>query len=93
MGSHKRIHLFISGRVQGVFFRMETQRAAKQIGVTGWVKNMRDGRVEAVIEGPAENVAEMAQWCHKGPAMAWVTDVAVHEEDYSGEFKDFFVTY
>ena len=92
MDSHKRIHLFISGRVQGVFFRMETLRAAQRIGVFGWVRNMRDGRVEAVIEGLADQVAEMVQWCHKGPVMAQVTDVEMEEEGYNGEYNSFIIT-
>ena len=74
------IRLLISGRVQGVFYRMETRRAARRIGVTGWVRNLRDGRVEAVVEGTESKVAEMIAWCRKGPAMAHVADVSVSDE-------------
>ncbi|MBA3028590.1 MAG: acylphosphatase [Desulfobacteraceae bacterium] len=89
MENNQRVHVWISGRVQGVFFRMETQRKAKQIGITGWVRNIRDGRVEAVIEGPGDKVAQMLVWCGKGPALSRVTDVERVEEDYSGDFKEF----
>ena len=89
MEKNQRVHVWISGQVQGVFFRMETLRKAKQIGITGWVRNLRDGRVEAVIEGPGDKVAQMVAWCGKGPALSRVTDVERVEEDYSGDFKEF----
>ena len=81
--------MWISGRVQGVFFRMETMRAAHRIGVKGWVKNMRDGRVEAVMEGPESKVDEMAAWCRKGPALANVTGMDIMEEAFEGACTDF----
>jgi acylphosphatase len=89
MTNNQRVHLWITGRVQGVFFRMETLRAAKRIGVSGWVRNLPDGRVEVVLEGPAENVNDMTDWCRKGPPMARVTDLEKVEETPSGEFADF----
>jgi len=93
MGEKARAHVVISGRVQGVFFRMETQRAAKNRGVYGWVKNRRDGKVEAVFEGDKKRVDAMIEWCWKGSPMAQVQNVEVVGEDYSGEFVDFSVTY
>lgn len=89
----KRIHVFISGRVQGVFFRAETQRAAMDFDLTGWVRNVPDGRVEAVFEGNDANVDKMLAWCHHGPPAARVQEVIINEEPYIGEFKDFSVKY
>ena len=71
----KRVHVYISGRVQGVFFRAETQRVAQGFNITGWVRNMADGRVEAVFEGKDENVDKMLDWCHTGPPAARVKEV------------------
>lgn len=87
----KRVHVWISGRVQGVFFRAYTQDAARNHGVTGWVRNVPDGRVEAVFEGDAAAVDAMVQWCHQGSPLSRVDGVEVHEEPYQGEFFDFSV--
>ena len=86
-----RAHAIISGRVQGVFFRMETMRTAQRLGVCGWVRNLRDGTVEAVFEGHKSQVDAMLDWCEQGPANAHVTDVKKEIEAYSGdgEFNDF----
>jgi len=89
----KRFHVYISGRVQGVFFRAETQRAAVGFNLTGWVRNMVDGRVEALFEGEDDNVDKMLAWCHIGPPIARVEEVIVTEETYTGEFRDFIVKY
>lgn len=84
----------ISGKVQGVFYRMETLRAVERIGgVTGWVKNRRDGKVEAVFEGRRSRVDAVLDWCRQGPAMAAVTDVAVAWEEPSGRYDRFEITY
>lgn len=88
-----RAHAVISGRVQGVFFRMETKRAADGFGVFGWVRNKRDGTVEAVFEGSEESVMSVLEWCKKGPPIANVTKVDVTWGDYKGEFSSFDVTY
>jgi acylphosphatase len=85
----KRMHVIISGRVQGVFFRAETQRAAIGFSLTGWVRNMADGRVEAVFEGDDENVDKMIVWCRIGPPAARVENVTIKEEPYTGSFHDF----
>ncbi|MGA2780465.1 MAG: acylphosphatase [Smithella sp.] len=89
----KRIHVYISGRVQGVFFRAETQRAAKSFNLTGWVRNIADGRVEALFEGEDANVDKMIAWCHIGPPAARVKEVLTEEESYTGEFRDFSIKY
>jgi acylphosphatase len=89
----KRVHVYISGRVQGVFFRAETQRTAKDLNLTGWVRNMADSRVEAVFEGDGTNVDKMMEWCHIGPPAARVEEVLTEEEPYSGNFHDFSIKY
>lgn len=93
METKTRAHAIISGRVQGVFFRMETKRAADRFGVLGWVQNLRDGTVEAVFEGDRNQIDDILAWCKEGPPRAKVTDVEVSWEDYSGEFRKFDVTY
>jgi acylphosphatase len=85
----KRAHIFISGRVQGVFFRSETLREAKNQCVNGWVRNLPDDTVEAVFEGEEEGVKKLVEFCKRGPPGAKVTDTIVTWEDYSGEFTDF----
>lgn len=93
MGKDVRVHAVIAGRVQGVFFRLETQRAAERHGVFGWVRNKRDGNVEAVFEGNEKNVLSVLEWCKQGPPIAKVTNVEVGWEDYTGEFSGFEITY
>jgi len=88
-----RARVIIEGRVQGVFFRHHTQEMASRLGVKGWVKNRRDGSVEAVFEGDRDRVDQIVQWCHRGPSEARVKNVSVTWENYTGEFDDLFVTY
>jgi len=88
-----RAHLFISGRVQCVLFRDSMKRKASELGVKGFVKNLSNGKVEAVIEGDRENINELVKWSQKGSLLAKVTDVAVNEEKYIGEFNDFVIKY
>jgi len=88
-----RAHVYVSGMVQGVFFRSETQDAASRQGVTGWVLNLRDGRVEVVLEGEKDKVAKLIEFCRRGPRGARVTKVEVSWEDYKGEFQDFKARY
>jgi acylphosphatase len=88
-----RARVIIEGRVQGVFFRQHTQEMAFRLGVNGWVRNRRDGCVEAVFEGDKERVDQIVQWCHRGPAEARVTKVHHFREDYRDEFEDFSVNY
>jgi acylphosphatase len=89
----KRIHVYVRGRVQGVFFRAVTQQTAKGFNLTGWVRNMADGRVEALFEGEDESVNKMLEWCHIGPPAARVEEVLTEEEPYAGEFRDFSIKY
>lgn len=88
-----RAHVIIEGRVQGVFFRHHTQEMAIRLGLTGWVKNLQDGGVEAVFEGDEETVNQIIRWCRQGPSQAKVTRVHQMWEDYKGEFKDFSISY
>jgi len=88
-----RARAVISGRVQGVFFRLETKHAADGFGVFGWVRNRRDGTVEAVFEGSKKNVISVLEWCKKGPPIAKVYNVDVEWEDYIGEFDRFEIAY
>jgi len=89
----RRAHVWITGRVQGVFFRTYTQDAAHRTGVAGWVRNLPDGRVEAVFEGDWDNVEKMIAWCHEGSPLCRVDKVEVIEEVYSGEFHGLTVTH
>jgi len=89
----KCIHVYIKGRVQGVFFRAETQRTAAGFNLTGWVRNMADGRVEACFKGKDENIDKILEWCHIGPPAARVEEVLTEEEQYTGEFRDFSIKY
>jgi len=89
----RRAHLFISGRVQGVFYRANTRDEARRLGLTGWVRNLPDGRVEAVVEGEEAKIKELIDWCHEGPPGALVRDVEVRWEDFRGEFGDFEIRY
>lgn len=87
----KRWRVLINGRVQGVFFRAHMQRVAKSLGFTGWVKNLSDGRVEAILEGSEINLTAMIDWCNEGPPSAAVIKVEVTEEPYVGDYADFSV--
>lgn len=89
MGDTARAHLIISGRVQGVYFRAETQRAALRIGVTGWVRNKRDGTVEAEVEGASKDVAALIEWCKRGAPLSKVDRVDVAWKDYQGGWDTF----
>jgi acylphosphatase len=88
-----RAHVVINGRVQGVCFRMETRQAASERGVNGWVRNLRDGTVEAVFEGDEEAVKSMLKWCEGGPPLARVLKVSLNWEPFTGEYGRFDITY
>ncbi len=88
-----RAHLVIKGLVQGVFYRASTQETAVNLGLKGWVRNLPDGSVEAIFEGPAERVKEAVEWCYKGPPGARVTGIDENWSDYTGEFRNFGVKY
>lgn len=81
----KRVHVFVSGRVQGVFFRGECERVARSLGLTGHVGNLPDGRVEAVFEGLDADVDTAVAWCREGPALASVERVEATAEPPEGE--------
>jgi acylphosphatase len=91
--SKARAHVFISGRVQGVFFRAETRYIAEKLNVTGWVRNLPDGRVEAVFEGESKDVRKLIEFCKKGTSGAYVKRVEVQRENYTGDFRRFDVRY
>ena len=84
-----RARLLISGIVQGVGYRWSCNREARSVGLTGWVRNLPDGRVEAVLQGTREQVERMIKWCYRGPSEAQVSDLAVSYEDALEDFKDF----
>jgi acylphosphatase len=84
-GGTRRRRLVIGGRVQGVGFRISCARSAETAGVSGWVRNLPDGRVEVVLEGTGEAVAEVEAWCARGPRMARVTKVDATDEPPGGE--------
>jgi acylphosphatase len=88
---NKRIHVRISGRVQGVSYRAYAQRQAQSLGLTGWVRNLSDGRVELVAEGPADRLEALLAWCREGPRFARVDGVEKQESEPTGEFNDFAV--
>lgn len=88
-----RVHLVITGRVQGVWFRANTQKKAKTLDLKGWVKNLPDGRVEAVFEGEKEQIDRIIEWCKKGPSFARVDDVQIQWETPMGDFTTFTITY
>jgi len=84
-----RIHAFVSGRVQGVFFRFNTRQTASRLGVTGWVRNLKDGRVEVVAEGEVKAINDFIGFLKNGPPEARVDSLNVVEEEYKGEFTFF----
>jgi acylphosphatase len=88
-----RVHLYISGKVQGVFFRHNTFKKAVELGLTGRVKNLSDGKVEAIFEGAPFQVHEMIEWCRTGPPLANITAVEEIHEEPTGEFDSFNISY
>jgi acylphosphatase len=88
-----RAHVFVSGIVQGVFFRAETHDLANRLGLVGWVRNLQDGRVEVLIEGEKEAVEQAVDFCKRGPRRASVQSFDVKWEDWKGEFQDFKIIY
>ncbi len=85
----ERAHVRISGRVQGVSFRDATRQEAESLGLSGWVSNLPDGRVEALFEGESDSVRRMVRWCEEGPNQADVDDVDVSYEEASGDLSGF----
>lgn len=84
-----RIKVYISGVVQGVFFRVSMRKKGIELGLQGFVKNLDDGCVYAVVEGEETSIRKLVEWCHKGPPGAIVEEVKVKLEEYKGEFQAF----
>ena len=87
------VHVLISGRVQGVWFRASTTQIAKQLGLTGWIRNTSDGCVEAVFEGEERLINKMIEWCHKGPPLSKVKKVEVKNQEPTNGFNGFSIRY
>ena len=89
----KQIHIFVTGRVQGVFFRQSTKVMAIKNNAKGWVRNLDDGRVEIVAQGETQDIDNLAHWCKTGPANSRVDEFELSEENVSDEFENFEVRY
>lgn len=89
----KRVHLLVSGRVQGVSFRAYTMREATSPGLKGWVRNLPDGTVEILAEGPFQKLEQLILWAHRGPSLARVDHVQANYQEPTGEFAGFSVRY
>ena len=89
----QRIRIIVTGKVQGVFFRQTLKAIARKNGVSGWVRNRKDGRVEAILEGDMSGVGRLVEWAHGGPANARVEDVEIRNEEYASKFAEFDVRY
>lgn len=88
-----RAHVIISGKVQGVYFRVETREQALALGVGGWVRNRPDGNVEGIFEGDKDRVEKLIGWCRQGPPKAVVAGVNIDWEDYQGDLARFEINY
>ena len=88
-----RAHILVSGRVQGVFYRDHTRRWASSLGLSGWVRNLADGRVEVLVEGEKKDIENLMGNLKEGPPLSWVENVAAEWEEYKGEFSDFRITW
>lgn len=91
--TQRRVRVYVNGRVQGVCYRDTTRMAAERIGATGWVRNLSDGRVEAVIEGSQEQVDKLLSFMEVGPSRAYVESLELIDEEPSGEFNAFQIRY
>jgi len=89
----KQIHIFVTGRVQGVFFRQSTKVMAIKNNAKGWVRNLDDGRVEIVAQGETQDIDNLTHWCKTGPANSRVDEFELSEENISDEFENFEVRY
>lgn len=86
---HERVRVHVSGRVQGVFFRESTREKAESLDLAGWARNLPDGRVEALFEGPSDKVREMIEWCESGPSGAGVEEVETSSEETGDDLTGF----
>ena len=89
----QRVHFLVTGKVQGVFFRQALKVVAKKNNVLGWVRNLKDGCVEAILEGDNKSVNSVIEWTHIGPANSRVDDIEVSNEEFKNEFSTFDVLY
>ena len=89
----RRVHLLVSGRVQGVCYRMYACEEAERLGITGWVRNLHDGKVEIAAEGEEASLDKFVEWCRLGPLHARVNGVRTDCSEPTGEFADFRTTY
>ena len=89
----RRLRVVVTGRVQGVCFRMYTRDTAARLGLTGWVRNRPDGAVELVAEGPEFELGQLAEWCEHGPSHARVDRCVTTYSDATGGYTDFTITY
>ncbi|WP_029653603.1 acylphosphatase [Marinobacter daepoensis] len=87
--ANRRWHLLVNGKVQGVYYRASTEQTARRLGLTGWVRNLPDGRVEILAEGELPQLDALRTWCLAGPKEAVVDGVSVHEETPTNEFTGF----
>jgi acylphosphatase len=87
--SLKQVHLYVRGRVTGVYFRASAQREARRLGLTGWVRNRPDGSVEILAEGEEDAIKDLIGWSYKGPGAARVDNVDVRWRSYAGDHADF----
>lgn len=86
-----RVHLIISGRVQGVGYRSSATRRANLLSLKGWIKNLPNRTVEAIVEGEEHAIDDFINWCYRGPTLAHVIEIKVEKTDATGEFPYFFV--
>ncbi len=93
MGEYSRAHLIIEGTVQGVFYRAFTRDVAVTLGLKGWVRNLPDGNVEAVLEGEKGDIENAITMCYQGPSASRVSTINVLWKDYKGEFGTFDIRY
>ncbi len=93
MNEPVRVHIIVQGIVQGVFFRANTRRVAQSLALTGWVKNLPDGRVEVLAEGLPDNVDDFVNWCQKGPSFSRVEHAEINWAKPTGEFASFEIRY
>ena len=90
---NKSVHILVTGKVQGVFFRQATKVIAIKNHVTGWIKNLESGQVEILLEGEDQNVNSIVEWCHNGPANSRVDEIKIEQQKFSGQYSNFEVRY
>jgi len=93
MAKRERVHIFVLGLVQGVFFRSKTKAKAEELNLFGWVRNLDDGRVEILAEGEKEKLEKLIEWAKRGPELARIDNLAVGWEKAQGEFENFEIKY